>query len=94
MKLMLLALALAFLSEQVRAFYTDNEQHAINYEISVPGNGKLVSFLSDAQTGGPRYRLIYAVRHPNRMSVTLEVAQPEKPDQFQKIVEGKVKKIG
>jgi len=80
-------------TKQVRAFYTDNEQHVINYAISVSGDGKSVAFLSDAQTGGPRYRLTYAMTQPDKMSVTLEAAQPDKPDQFQKIVEGKVKKI-
>ena len=81
-------------TKQVRGFYTDNEQHVINYKVSVSGDGRSVVFLSDAQTSGPRYRLTYAVTQPDKMSVTLEIAQPDKPDQFQRIVEGKVKKIG
>ncbi len=81
-------------TKQLRAFYTDNEQHVINYAISVSGDAKSVTFLSDAQTGAPRYRLTYAVTQPDKMSVTLEAAQPDKPDQFQKIVEGVVKRIG
>jgi hypothetical protein len=81
-------------TKQMRAFYTDNEQHVINYAISVSGDGSSVVFISDAQTSGPRYRLTYAVTQPGKMSVTLEAAQPDKPDQFQKVVEGKVKKIG
>lgn len=81
-------------TKQVRAFYTDNEQHVINYAISVSANGTSVVFLSEAQTGAPRYRLTYATTQTGKMSVTLETAQPDNPDHFQKIVEGMVKKIG
>jgi hypothetical protein len=81
-------------TKQVRGFYTDNEQHVINYEVSVSADGRSVAFLSAGQTSGPRYRLTYAVTQPDKMSVTLEAAQPDRPDQFQKVVEGKVKKIG
>jgi hypothetical protein len=81
-------------TKQLHAFYTDSEEHVINYTISISGDRKSVAFLSDVQTAAPRYRLTYAVTQPDKMSVTLELAQPDKPDQFQKIVEGKVRKIG
>ena len=81
-------------TKQLRAFYTDNEQHVINYAVSVSANGTSIVFLSDAQAGAPRYQLSYATMQPDKMSVTLETAQPDNPDHFQKIVEGKVKKIG
>jgi hypothetical protein len=74
----------------LRAFYTDSEQHAI----SVSDDRKSVVFLSDAQTGAPRYRLTYTVTQPDRMSVTLEMALADNSDRFKKIVEGKVKRAG
>jgi hypothetical protein len=79
-------------TKMLRAFYADSEEHAISYAISISDDRKSVVFLSDAQTGVPRYRLTYTVTQPDRMSVTLEMAPADKPDQFKKIVEGKVRR--
>lgn len=81
-------------TKELRAFYTDNEQHAINYAISVSADGTSVVLLSEAQAGAPRYRLTYTKMLADKMTVTLEIAQPDQPDHFQKIVEGRVKKVG
>jgi hypothetical protein len=79
-------------TKQVRAFYTDSEGHVINYATSISRDGKRFVFLSDAQADGPRYRLTYTVTQPNAMSVTLEMAPADRPDQFEKTVEGKVRR--
>lgn len=81
-------------TKMLRAFYADSEEHAISYAISISADRKSVVFLSDAQTGVPRYRLTYTVTQPERMAVTLEMTPADKPDQFKKIVEGKVKRAG
>ena len=78
-------------TKQPRAFYTDSEGNVINYTVS--SNGKTVVFLSDAQTVGPRYRLTYILTQPEKMSLTFEVAPPDKPDQFKQFIEGKVRKV-
>jgi hypothetical protein len=78
-------------TKQPRAFYTDSEGNVINYVVS--SDGKTVVFLSDPQTAGPRYRLTYVVTEPDRMSLTFEVASPDKPDQFRKFIDGKVRKV-
>ena len=79
-------------TKKLRAFYTDSEGHVINYTTSISSGGNGVVFLSDALVDAPCYRLTYTVTQPDTMSVTLEIAQPDKPEQFQKIVEGKVSK--
>ena len=76
-----------------RAFYCDTEQHVIHYTASFSADGKTLTFLSDPQEGAPRFRLTYTRTAPDQMSLTLETAQPSKPDEFKKIVEGKVKKV-
>jgi len=79
-------------TKRLCGFYTDNEGHVINYAISISSDRKSVVFLSEAQAASPRYRLTYTVMQPDKMAITLEVAAPGKPDQFQKIVEGRVRK--
>jgi len=80
-------------TEQIRAIYWDTEGHVIHYTASFSNDGNTLTFLGDRQEGAPRYRLIYVRGEPGHMSVTLEMAQPAKPDDFQKIVEGKVRKL-
>lgn len=76
---------------QLRAFYTDNEGHVIHYTVSAAFDGKSVIFLGDPDPGHPRYRLTYAITQPGHMTITLEMA-PAKPDQFQKIIDGRMKR--
>ncbi|HWO00685.1 MAG TPA: hypothetical protein VNS63_15610 [Blastocatellia bacterium] len=80
-------------TKRTRAFYVDTEGHVINYELSFSKDGNRITFLSEAQPAAPRYRLSYIYSAPGRMTVTLEMAQPGKPDEFQRIVEGKVRKV-
>ena len=77
---------------QTRAFYYDTEGHVINYVAAFSSDRNRLTFVSDAQAGAPRYRLTYVRSSPGHMTVTLEIARPEKPDEFQKIVEGKVRR--
>ena len=76
-----------------RAFYYDTEQHVINYTASFSADGKTLTFLSDKQEGAPRFRLAYIRTGAEQMSLTLEMAQPGKPDEYKKIVEGTVRKV-
>ncbi len=81
------------ITNATRAFYCDNEGHVINYTATFSDDGRALIFLSDRQEGGPRFKLTYIRDAPGHMSVKLEMAQPDKPDDFQKIVEGKVHKV-
>lgn len=80
-------------SNSTRAFYCDNEGHIINYQATFSSDGKALTFLSDLQEGAPRFKLTYLRDAPGHMSIKLEMAQPDKPEDFQKIVEGKVHKV-
>jgi hypothetical protein len=74
----------------LRAFYTDNEGHVINYTVSVPDNGPSAVFLGDAEAGQQRFRLSYTLIAPGRMTINLEMAPPDQPNQFQRLIAGKL----
>ena len=78
--------------QQLRAFYTDNEGHVIHYSITAAADGKSAVFLGDTEPAAPRYRLSYAITQPGHMTITFEIAQPGTPDQFQKFINGKLRK--
>jgi len=80
-------------SKQLRAFYTDSEGNTIQYIVSLSNDGKTLVFLSEPSSSGPRYRLTYVVTDPSRIALTFEVASPDRPDHFRKIVDGKVRKV-
>lgn len=77
---------------QLRAFYTDNEGHVIHYTVTASPDGRSAVFMGDAEASHPRYRLTYIVTQPAHMTITLEMAAPRSPDQFQKIIEGKLRR--
>jgi len=76
--------------QQLRAFYTDNEGNVINYTVTVGNDGTSAVFLGDAEAGQRRFRLSYTMLEPARMTITFEMAPVDKPDQFQKFIEGKL----
>lgn len=78
---------------QIRAFYTDNEGHVIHYTVTAASDGKTAVFLSDVETGAPRYRLTYTATQPDNVSLTFEIAPPGHPDQFQKYIQAELRKI-
>jgi hypothetical protein len=79
-------------ARQLRGFYTDSEGNTINYLITVSADRKTITFLSDGRDPGPRYRLTYLLTTPDNITLTFEIATADKPDQFRKIIEGKVHK--
>jgi hypothetical protein len=78
--------------QQIRAFYTDNEGHVIHYTVTAASDARSVLFLGDAEAGARRYRLTYTVTQPGHMTVTFEMAPPGQPEQFQKFIEGKLRR--
>lgn len=79
---------------QLRAFYTDNEGHVIGYTVTAAADGKSAVFVGDAEPGQPRYRLTYDLTQPDHMTITFEMALPDDPDHFHKIIDGKLKRTG
>lgn len=81
-------------THQKRAFYTDSEGHVIQYTATFSNNGNTLTFLSDALSTAPRFRLTYIRTKPNQMALSFEIAPPDKPDQFQKLIDATVGKSG
>jgi len=77
---------------QLRGFYTDNEGNVIHYTVTASADGKIAVFLGHAEPGERRYRLTYTVTEPGHMTVTFEMAPAATPDQFQKFIEGKLRR--
>ena len=70
-----------------RAIYFDNENHTIEYNISV--KGKSVVFTSDSLQGGPRFRLTYTLLSVDSLFLTFEIAPPATPNNFNTYIEGR-----
>jgi hypothetical protein len=79
-------------TKHTRAFYTDTEGHVIEYEISMSEEGNKITFLSDLLPAASRFRLTYMRTKPDHMVVTFEIAPPDRPDDFHKFIDGKVRK--
>lgn len=70
-----------------RAIFFDSEGHVIQYSVqldspAVPADRRVVTFLSDAAPGGPRYRLTYRMTGADTVEIKFEIAPPAKPDAF------------
>lgn len=76
----------------IRAFYDDNEGHAIHYGVTISADKKQIVFLSDQSAPGPQYRLTYEDLQAGAVKVIFEIAPPDKPGQFAKYVEATVRR--
>jgi len=81
-------------TQQKRAFYTDSEGHVIQYTATLSNDDNTLTFLSDALSTAPRFRLTYIRTRRGQMALTFEIAPPDKPDQFQKLIDATVRKSG
>ena len=79
-------------SKGLRAFYTDSEGHVIHYTVSVAADGNTVTFLGEKAPDAPQYRLTYTRLGEDKMTILLEMSQPNEAGRFQKIVEGRMQK--
>jgi len=77
--------------KQLRAFYTDNESNVIHYTVTASSSGAV--FLGDAEPGQRRFRLTYTTTEPGHMTVMFEMAPPDQPAEFHKIIEGKLRRL-
>ena len=60
----------------LRAIYVDNEDHVINYAVSLSEEPKGAVFLSDNVPGMPRFRLSYRVKPDGTVGILFEMAPP------------------
>lgn len=74
-------------SKNTHAVYFDSEGHVIHYDVSIAIDGKSVTFVSEALSMGPRFRLSYVETKPGAVSIKFEIAPPGKPDSFSTYIE-------
>ena len=79
-------------NDKTKAVYWDNEGHAINYLVEFSQDKNKLYFTSEIVPSSPRFRLIYEKLSDGRINNIFEIAMPGKPDQFNKYIEGIVKK--
>jgi hypothetical protein len=75
----------------LRATYVDSEGHVIRYSLE-PGASGTATFVSEAAHGTPRFRLSYKKLPDGRLGGKLELAQPEKPEEFKTYLEWTAKR--
>jgi len=72
-----------------RAIYFDNEEHIINYVVTVSKDVPTrVTFLSDISASAPRFRFVYSKINNDNMIFQFDIAPPGKPDAFARYLEG------
>ena len=81
-------------SQPMRAIYWDNEDHTIEYEVSVSADGKAVTFVSRPSAAAPRFRLVYTQLNAERVDVKFEMAPPGSPDAFKVYTQGITRRVG
>jgi hypothetical protein len=75
----------------VRATYVDSEGHVIRYTLE-PGAPGTATFVSEAVHGTPLFRLSYKKLPDGRLGGKLELAQPDKPEDFKTYLEWTAKR--
>jgi hypothetical protein len=78
--------------DAARALYVDNEGHAIQYAASWSGDGRVLTFVSDAVPGAPRFRLVYEFQSPSDVAIRFEIAAPGNPSAFKPYVTGRARR--
>jgi len=72
---------------KTKAVYFDNEQHVINYSVTVSADSNSVVFVSDVIPSAPRFRLTNTKAGADKISITFEMAPPGKPESFARYIE-------
>ncbi len=80
-------------TKNLRAFYTDSEGNTINYLVTVSDDQRTFTFVSDPRDTGPHYRLTYQLTPPDQIALTFEVAPEDRPEQYRKFIDGRVRKV-
>ena len=75
-----------------RADYWDNEGHVIHYTATLSDGGKKFTFLSDAQTGAPRFRLTYTLTNATTVAIAFAIAPPTAPNDFKPYIQATARK--
>ncbi len=76
-----------------RAIYFDNEDHTIEYDVTISADGKAVTFLTRALPSAPRFRLVYTQINADTVDVKFEMAPPGSPEAFKVYTQGVTKRV-
>jgi hypothetical protein len=77
---------------KTKATYYDNEQHVINYSVTVSSDSNAVTFVSDPSPSAPRFRLTNKKAGTDKISIVFEIAPPGKPDAFSRYIDAKARR--
>jgi hypothetical protein len=77
---------------KTRAVYFDNEQHVINYSVSLSSDSNSVTFLGDIMPSAPRFRLTNTKSGTDMLKITFEIAPPGKPEAFMKYIDASARR--
>jgi hypothetical protein len=72
---------------KIKATYFDNEQHVINYSVSVSADSGSIVFASDITPSAPRFRLTNSKAGTDKISIRFEIAPPGKPESFSRYID-------
>jgi hypothetical protein len=75
-----------------KAIYFDSEGHVINYAVTPSPDKQALTFLSEASSSAPRFRLSYTKGEGETVDVKFEIAPPGRPDAFKVYLQGKVRR--
>ena len=78
--------------KHTKAIYFDNEDHVIQYTVTLSDDKKSLVFLSDPDPSAPRFRLTYTKDKDESLRIKFEFAPPGKPDEFKTYAEGSARK--
>jgi hypothetical protein len=77
---------------KIRAVYFDNEQHVINYSVTVAADSNSIVFVSDAVPSTPRFRLTNTKSGTDKIAITFEISPPGKPEDFARYIEASARR--
>ena len=77
---------------KTRAVYFDNEQHVINYSVTISSDSNSVVFVSDVVPSAPRFRLTNTKAGSDKITITFEIAPPGEPESFARYIEASARR--
>ena len=78
--------------QPLKATYWDNEDHTIHYVVNPSADGKTLTFVSEPNPAGPRFRLTYSRKGVDEVGVAFAIAPPGKPEEFRTYTEGSARR--
>jgi hypothetical protein len=78
--------------DQYRAMYFDNESHVIEYTAAWNAEGDLLTFTTKPSASAPQFRLSYKKVDAKNLTVSFEMAQPGRTNDFKLYLSGNMRR--